>query len=200
MKPMLFEPPTDHYDERIAATDEQICQLIKQRKELSDNNPGFPTEKHITDWSKKYDFEEDFLNYIFVDLLNEDLYKPVVEPKNFIKNTPVMKAFENDDTFYSVTFVSQFENASVVHLTINSHFTSDESEWDYSEHSHFELSIRAEASQYKCRNEGGGGTLGNETFTFIVSPALPDDVSKYKLVFKEYKMPFKKETGFEVVI
>ena len=93
MKPMLFEPPTDHYDERIEATDEQICQLIKQRKELSDNNPGFPTEKHITDWSKKYDFEEDFLNYIFVDLLNEDLYKPVVEPKNFIKNTPVMKAF-----------------------------------------------------------------------------------------------------------
>lgn len=52
MKQMPFEPPVDHYDERIAAVDEQICQLIKQRKELSNNDPGFPTQQHIHDWSK----------------------------------------------------------------------------------------------------------------------------------------------------
>ncbi len=197
---MQFEPPTDHYDERIAATDEQIYKLIKQRKEISCNNPGFPTKRYITEFSKKYKFDENFLNYIFVNLLNEDLYKPIVEPKNFLKNTPILKAFEKDDIFYSVTFIRQFENASVVHLNINSNFTGDVSDWNHSEDSHFELSIKSEDTQFECRNEGGGGTLGNETYSFIVSPALPDDVSKYKLVFKEYKMPFKKETAFEVVI
>lgn len=56
MKQMPFEPPTNHYDERIEAIDEQICQLIKQRKELSNNNPGFPTNQHIADWSKSIIF------------------------------------------------------------------------------------------------------------------------------------------------
>lgn len=200
MERMRFEPPTDHYEERIVETDEQVCKLIKQRKELSHNNPGFPTQKYISDWSKKYGFCENFLNSIFANLLNEDMYKPVVEPKNFLKNIPIVKSFEKDDAFYSVTFVRQFENASVVHLNINSNFIGAMSEWNQSEHSHFELSIKAEDTPFECRNEGGGGSLGNETYTFIVSPALPDDVSKYKLVFKEYKMPFKKETDFEIVI
>lgn len=200
MKHMSFEPPTDYYDERVAETDEQMCQLIKQRKELSDNNPGFPSKKYIKDWSKKYGFYENFLNYIFADLLNEDLYKPVIEPKNFLKNISVLKAFEKDNSFYSVTFVRQFENASVVHLNLHSAIRDDMSEWDHSEHSHFELSVKAEDRQYECRNEGGGGTLGNETYTFIVSPALPDDVSNYDLFFTEYKMPYKRETGFEFKI
>lgn len=30
-----LEPPTEHYNERIEAIDEQICKLIQQRKELS---------------------------------------------------------------------------------------------------------------------------------------------------------------------
>ncbi len=29
-----FEPPTEHYDNRMEAIDEQICDLIKQRKEI----------------------------------------------------------------------------------------------------------------------------------------------------------------------
>ncbi|MDR4888400.1 hypothetical protein RGU12_12795 [Fredinandcohnia sp. QZ13] len=200
MKQMPFEPPTNHYDERIEAIDEQICQLIKQRKELSNNNPGFPTNQHIADWSKKYNFYDDFLNSIFANFLYEDIYRPVVEPKGYLKNIPILKSFEKDGAFYSVTFVRQFENASIVHLNIDSNYTEDVSEWHQREHTHFELSIKGEETHYNCRNEGGGGTMGHETQTFIVSPALPDDISKYKLIFKEYKMPFQKETGFEFVI
>lgn len=56
MKRMSFEPPTDHYDEQIEAIDEQICNLIKQWKDLSNNNPGFPTKQLITNWAKEYNF------------------------------------------------------------------------------------------------------------------------------------------------
>ncbi|MFT4417293.1 hypothetical protein ACLM5H_26045 [Fredinandcohnia humi] len=114
-----FEPPTEHYDERIEAIDEQICDLIKQRKEISSNNPGFPSKQLISTWCEKYNLFEDFLNGVFAHFINEDMYKPVVEPKGFLENIPILKSFENNDVFYSVTFIRQFENASVVHFNID---------------------------------------------------------------------------------
>ncbi|WP_041580442.1 hypothetical protein [Bacillus sp. 1NLA3E] len=200
MKRMSFEPPTDHYDEQIEAIDEQICNLIKQWKDLSNNNPGFPTKQLITNWAKEYNFYEDFLNSVFADFLNEEIYRPIVEPKGFLKNIPLLKSFEKDNKFYSVTFVRQFENASVVHLNIDRISSDEMFEWHQREHTYFELSIVGEGTHYDCRNEGGGGSRGHESFTFIVSPSLPDDISKYKLVFKEYKVPFQKPTGYEFVI
>lgn len=88
-----------------------------------------------------------------------------------------------------VTFVSQFENASVVHFNIDRN-SSDE------EHTYYGLSIEGEETNYDCRNDGGYGSRGHTSYTFIVSPALPDDITKYKLVFKEYNVPFKRTTGF----
>jgi hypothetical protein len=201
MKRRSFEPPTEHYDERIEAIDEQICVLIKQRKDMSNNNPGFPTKKLISDWSKKYYLYEEFLNGVFGHFFNEELYRPIVEPKGFLKNLPILKSFEKDDLFYSVTFVRQFQNASVVHLNIDRD-DSDEMPGVFPEHNWFNLSIDdGEGTDYDCRNEGGGGSGGHRSYTFIVSPPLPDDFSKIKLIFKESKTPFKaKPTGLEFVI
>ncbi|WP_281250637.1 hypothetical protein [Sporosarcina newyorkensis] len=42
--------------------------------------------------------------------------------------------------------------------------------------------------------------MGHESFAYIVSPALPENHSAYKLVFKEYKIPFQKPTGFEFIL
>jgi hypothetical protein len=200
MKQMPFKPPTNYYDEKIKAIDEEICHLIQQRKELSNNNPGFPTKQHIANWAEKYHFYEEFLHSVFSDFLYEEIYKPTFELKGFLKNIPILKSFEKEDQFYSVTLVRQFENASVVHLSIDSNYTDDVSEWHHREHPHFELSIQGVETHYDCRNDGGGGSMGHETFTFIVSPALPDDKSKYRFVFKEYKLPFQKPTGFEFII
>ncbi|MCM3456232.1 hypothetical protein M3685_20190 [Heyndrickxia oleronia] len=200
MKRMPFEPPTEHYDEHIEAIDEQICNLIKKRKELSKNNPGFPTRQLIADWSIKYNFYEDFLNSVFGHLLNEEIYKPVVEPKGFLKNIPILKSFEKDDVFYSVTYVGQYENASVVHFNIDREDVDDEMPRSFREPTFFNLSIEGNEVDYECRIEGGGGSRGHISYTFIVSPALPDDFSELKLVFKQCKVPFQKPTGFEFVI
>jgi hypothetical protein len=197
MKRLPFEPPTEHYHKSIEAIDEQICNLIKQRKDISNNNPGFPSKQLISSWSEKYNFYEDFLNGVFAYFSNEDMYKPVVEPKGFLKNIPILKFFEKDDIFYTVTFVRQFENASVVHFNIDREDSDDE----VREPILFDLSIEGEEVEYDCRNEGGGGSGGHESYTFIVSPALPDDLSEIKLVFKKYKPPFfNKPTGVEFVI
>ncbi|MBS4174512.1 hypothetical protein [Bacillus sp. FJAT-49736] len=200
MKRMRFEPPKEYYNNRIEGIDEQICDLIKQRKELSNNDPGFPTKEHIHAWSKKYNFYEDFLNSVFAHFLNEDIYKPVVEPQGFLKNIPILRSFEKDDVFYSVTFVRQYENASVVHFNIDREDSDDEIPRRFREPIYFDLTIEGRGVEYDSRNQGGGGSGGHSSYTFIVSPALPDDISNIKLVFKECKVPFQKPTGFEFVI
>ena len=200
MKRMTFQPPTEHYDERIEAIDEQICSLIKKRKELSNDNPGFPKKQLIASWAKKYDFYEDFLNSVFADLLIEEIYKPVVEPKGFRKNIPLLKVLEKDDVFYSVTFIRQFENASIVHFSIDRHLEEERMGMYHHQYSEFELSIEGGEADYHCVNQGGGGSGGHMAFNFIVSPVLPDNCSKYTFVFKEYKEPFRKSAGVEFSI
>lgn len=46
---LSFEPPTEYFNEQIAGTEENICKLMKQLKELSNDNPGLPTTKYITE-------------------------------------------------------------------------------------------------------------------------------------------------------
>lgn len=201
MNRMLFEPPTEYYNKKIEAIDEQICSLIKQRKDQSNNNPGFPTKHLIKAWAKEYNFYENFLNSMFTDFLNEDMYKPVVEPKQFIKNIPVLRSFERDRVFYSVTFVRQYKNASVVHFNIDREEAYDEMPERNHEHTFFDLSIKdSKKGNFDCRNEGGGGSGGHESYTFIVSPALSDDITSFKFVFKGYKIPSRKKTDFEIII
>ncbi|WP_156410953.1 hypothetical protein [Paenibacillus sp. Soil787] len=65
MKRMPFERPTDHYDKRISNIDEQICDLIRQRKDISDNNPGFPPFEYISNWATTFELYEDFLKAVF---------------------------------------------------------------------------------------------------------------------------------------
>lgn len=94
MKRIPFEPPTEYYDHRIETIDEPICDLIRKRIDLSNNNPGFPPEQLISNWCNKYGLYEDLLHAIFGKFLNIENYKPFVEPKNSRKNIPILKSIE----------------------------------------------------------------------------------------------------------
>ncbi|WP_342352009.1 hypothetical protein [Neobacillus soli] len=126
MERLPFERPTEHYDDRVFSIDEQICVLLKKRKEVSNNNPGFPPPEYITKWAGQFELYEDLLNSVFGTLRMEDEFKPRVEPKNFIKHLPILKSVEKDAKLYTVTFIRQFENASVVQLNIDWDNSNDE--------------------------------------------------------------------------
>nr|WP_263323283.1 hypothetical protein [Neobacillus sp. Marseille-Q6967] len=205
MKRMPFERPTDYYDERISYIDEQICALFKQRKEISRNNPGFPHLEDIASWAKKYGLYEDFLNSIFSTLRMEEEFKPRIEPVNFLKHIPILKSVEKDGRLYTITFIRQFENASVVQLNIDWDDTTEEPEnieairhhRPLHQHNFIELSI---GEDYECRSNRGGGSGGHYRQNFIVSPPIPDDPSDLQFVFKEYQDFYKsKSTGLEIV-
>ncbi|WP_102275546.1 hypothetical protein [Cytobacillus massiliigabonensis] len=192
--------PTNHYDKQLLQIDEQICALLKQRKELSNNNPGLPPDDVTSNWAIKYDLYEEYLSSLFGALRLEDFFKPRVEPTGFRKHIPVLKSIEKDDRFYSVAAIRQYENASIVQLQIDWDEPEDSPNERINRHkiNTFELFI---SKKYDCWQKRARGSTGHLTYHFIVTPPLPDDISEIDLVFKEYSDTFKdKPTGLEIVI
>ena len=124
----------------------------------------------------------------------EDHYEPTIEPVEFQKYLPVLKAYGDQKVLYTVTYIRQYANASVLYLHMD---------WEEKEDANFypdmlDLIIN---DAYVCRSEGGGGTTGHMSSSYIISPALPDDLTEIELVFKEAGRPFTENpTGFEFSI
>lgn len=197
MKRMLFKRPTTYYDERIKLTDEKICELIKQRKKISNNNSGYPPFEYIAKWAEQFDLYQDLLKSIFGSLCNEKVYRPLVEPEGFCRNLSVLKSIEIDNRLFSVISIRQYSNSSIVNFNIDWANVSDSSERQL-RHIHFELVI---GEQYDCRMTDSIGGEGHIHYNFIVSPQLPDDVSGIKLIFKEYNSTFTDTPiGHDIVI
>lgn len=193
MRKLPFVPPEDFYLEELRPLDEQLCELLKRRKEISDGKPGFPPAAYIMEWAEKYGFYEDFLNYLFRDLREEEAHRPFVEPHGFRKHLPVMKSVELDDKMYSITFIRQYENASVLMLIVD----WEEDEEDHLHHQMvgvFDLSVGPE---FDCRFQSGRGSGGQSSKTFLISPPLPDDLSGKDFSFQGRSYPFA-ENQFEV--
>lgn len=192
------ERPTDKYDERLFSIDEQLCELLKKRKDISTNNSGFPPKEVIANWAKKYGLYEDYLSSLFGSVGLVDYFKPRVDPIGFQKHIPVLKSIEINDCFYSVMFIRQYENASVLRLNVDWDGT-DELPMDiHRQHPIFELFIKG---GYECRKDGRRGSTGTSAYNFIISPPLPDDISGLELDFREYSDNFReKPTGLEIVM
>lgn len=187
MERMPFRKPTDHYEEGIKHIDEKICELISKRKEVSKDNPGYPPFEYISSWSEKFNLYEDFLKSLFGALMNEKMYKPLIKPEGFQRTLPVLKCIEVDNRLFSVTCIRQYSNASVVNFNADWDSTSESLEDVSRRHTNFQLFIN---DQYDCQMLNGTGGSGHFHYNFVVSPALPDDLSGIELVFKEYEHPF----------
>lgn len=184
MKGMAFQPPTDYYCEPLAPTDEQICALIAKRKELSENNPGFPSFELITVWCERYELNEAMTQSLFATMYNENFFSDhfQVEPTDFLKFVAILKCVEIDNILFSVTHMKQYSNASVVNI---------ETEVNNSEpyvrlgHARVELFI---SPDYQSRQHQGSGHGKGMQYSFVVTPPLPDDVTglEFRLSIKPF--------------
>ncbi|GEM_PF-513695 len=181
---MSFQPPTDYYCELLAPIDEQICALIAKRKEISENNPGFPSLESITAWCHQYELNETMTQSLFATMYNENHFLDhfQVEPTGFLKFVPILKYVEIDSILYSVTHMKQYSNASVIYI---------ETEVNNSEpqvrlgHAHVELFI---SPDYQSRQHQGSGHDKGMQYSFVVSPPLPDDITgvEFRLSIKPH--------------
>jgi hypothetical protein len=192
---MPLQRPSIPYDERLSPIDEQICSLLKQRKDLSNDNPGVPSPEFLTQWAESYGMYEEFLYSVFIGMANEKAFRPKVEPSGFRRQLPVGRTIREGERFYTLTTVRQYENASVVQLHIDRDFEEEANV--RSPGSIMELSI---GETYDCRWTGGGGSGGHQTYRYVVSPPLPDDLEGIEFLFREYRRPHRIEpTGLAIV-
>lgn len=197
---MTFEPTESsntYYNESLLSIDRKICDLLNQRKDVLGKNPIFPPDEVISNLADEHDLQEEYLHSLFTTMAMEVSLKPMVVPIEFKKYVPVLKMYEKDGFVYTVTFIRQYANASVLYLDTDWEETKDSTEVNYGP-DFFELSIK---DTYDCRSEGGGGIPGHTSYSYIISSALPDDITGIELIFKEPGRPFNENpTGFEFTI
>lgn len=187
-------------DKNILAIDEQICALMKERKEILKNKTSCPSEETIAEWAKKYGLYEDQLTSIFLVIRNEKHFQPMVVPTDFQKRIPVFQYAEIEDTVYTITFISQYANSSVVHFNTDQEECNDENEISIS-HDHYQFFELDLGKDFSCRDGGGSGSNGHSTHKYIITPPLPNDLSGIEFNFKEVDEPYNAEpTGFEFTI
>lgn len=189
---MSFQPPTKHYCESLAPIDEQICALIAKRKELSKNDPGFPSLEFISAWCLRYELNETMTQSLFATMYNENHFSDhfQVEPTDFLKFIPILKYVEIDSVLYSVTHMKQYINASVIY--IETEVNNSESNVRLG-HAHFDMFI---SPDYQCRQHRGNGDDKGMQYSFVVSPRLPDDVTglEFRLNIKPFPEIPEKQT------
>lgn len=177
-----FRAPTEHYCEALAPIDEQICAMLAQRKEISQNNPGFPHPDMISAWCHRYGLNEELMRSIFASLYYEHRFFPQIEPEGFIKFVPVLKSMEINGVLFAITHIKQYKNASVVYVEAEA--GTDETNLTF-QRTHFELFI---AKDYVCRPGGGCGSNKGIQRSFVVIPPLPDDVNgmEFRITIKPH--------------
>ncbi len=87
----------------------------------------------------------------------------------------------------------QYDNASVVVLS---------ADWEealnlhHSERTHHEFALKISGDQdYDCRMQTGSGTTGKMSYNYIISPALPDDLSGIEFLVQAYNGHGKENPG-----
>lgn len=197
---MTIEPSENsntYYDESLLSIDKKICELLNLRKEVLGENTIFPPDEVISSLADEYDLQEEYLQSLFTTIGMEDSFQPIVEPVQFRKYLPALKTYENQGVLYTVTYIRQYSNASVLYLHIDWEERSEATEASY-QPDLFDLFID---DKYICRSEGGGGTTGHMSSSYIISPSLPDDLIGIELFFKESSAPFTENlTSFEFSI
>ena len=113
---MPFRAPSDYYCDALASIDEKICALIAKRKEISEDNPGFPQPNQISAWCQKYALNEDMILRLFGYMYSEHHFVPLVEPAGFLKFVPILK---------SVNIVSQLIRVNIYHLENFDNFSNE---------------------------------------------------------------------------
>ncbi|UWG96459.1 hypothetical protein LPY66_16405 [Dehalobacter sp. DCM] len=168
-----LQAPTDYYCESLAPIDQQLCAIIAERKGACRGNPGFPPEDSITAWCEQYGLNKNLLFGIFSSLYHEHYFEPMVEPAGFIKFLPVLKSVKVNRVMYTVTYLKQYSNASIVSLEIESLDETADSNSGIG-HAVLELTISPE---YTCRQDSGHSQGNVMQQSFVVTPPLPDDLS-----------------------
>jgi len=189
LRGMSYGSTTDYYCKSLAVIDEQICELLAKRKERSDDNSGLPGLELISTWCEQYGLNIEKTRNIFASMSSEHsfLSHEQVEPTEFQRFVPILKSVKLESILYAVTYMKQYENASVVYIDIELNSAEENVRLEFSG---CELYISPE---YQCRHSGASGHAKGMQQSFVVTPPLPDDVTGFgfKLTVRPHRDEMK---------
>lgn len=152
------------------------------RKDILNNKQALPTEELVAKWSARYGLYKEFIDSLFMTMMNEEHFKPMVEPEVFRRHIQILQAIDQGDYIYSLTSMRQYSNASVIIINIDWEAPEDQ-HYNHETMIHLELSI---GQDYDCRMMNGSSNSDHAAYKFVVSPPLPDDLSGIELRFTKY--------------
>ncbi|MCZ8522373.1 hypothetical protein O9H32_23195 [Paenibacillus mucilaginosus] len=191
------------YDERLRPVDENIVQLLNERKQITESKPYIPPKTMLEAWSEQYGLDFTLLQWLFHGLFhthNDFQYQPY-EPGALRQVIPLMQTTLQDGVEYVLTHMMQYENGSEVHLKIQ--LQAEDAHRIDSIQPNLRLAVEP-AEGYSIRHNGSQGGGPQAHLSFLVTPALPDDLGAVRFAllpsFREPRVPRKERVLDEPVV
>lgn len=177
------------YNESFRNMDENLLKMLNERKKLANGKRFFPPVEQMEEWAKNYDMELAQISWFMHSL--QDGSTPFRMPKGpgeLLSVSPIMKKTQMDDFHYLLTHAMQHEHGTIVHLEIK-HIHNDEGIGHI--RPQLMLHIDDKENFYHVNRDRGHGSGGKTELSFLVSPRLPDDMSKVNFALIPYSMPME---------
>ncbi|WP_151737955.1 hypothetical protein [Paenibacillus tengchongensis] len=166
------------YNDEVKAVDEQILQLVLQRRQLTAGRHLFPKPEIIEEWAGHYGIEAEQITHTFGGIVAALPRRRIREDNGPLQGVlPIMKISVQSDVEYAITHAMQYSEFSIVSVQIT-YLKASEKEVNLSP----ALTLAVEgSSEYEVQHYGGHGGGPKTQIQFAVSPPLPPDLEDVRL-------------------
>ncbi|WP_150271967.1 hypothetical protein [Paenibacillus tepidiphilus] len=161
------------YNDEVKAVDEQILQLIMQRRELTAGRHFFPKQEIIEEWAEHYGMDAEQITHSFGGIVAALPRIRIREDNGPLQGVlPIMKIAVESDVEYAITHAMQYSEFSIVSVQFT-YLKASEKEVSLSP----ALSLVVEGGTgYEVQHYGGHSGGPKAQLQFAVSPPLPSDL------------------------
>ncbi|NRF95559.1 hypothetical protein HQN89_32495 [Paenibacillus frigoriresistens] len=165
-----FQIVPNEYNDNFRRIDENLLQLLSERKSLTKGKRYFPPKDLMEEWSSKYQMEIPQISWLLHSINDRGLPAIPNEPGELLSVLSILKKSIVNGFEYALTHSMQHENGSVVFLEIKQ-INND----DTIGYLRPQLLLEVEGQQeYSVRQTGSHGGGGQTSMKFLVSPRLPE--------------------------
>lgn len=172
---------TNEYNDEVKNIDEQILELIQQRRAITGNKHFFPESKQLEEWTSRFEMDTtqiaQYLHSVNGAISRRKLSE---EPGSLLGVLPIVKRTIFEDCEYILTHAMQYEAFSIVTVEIK---YIKEAVGNVHLRTALKLEIRSETA-YEVQQYGGHGGGVHTQIKFLISPPLPEqlDAIEFSLI------------------
>lgn len=184
------------YNDEVKAIDEQILQLILQRRALTAGRHFFPKQEIIEEWAEHYGMDAEQITHSFGGIVAALPRIRIREDNGPLQGVlPIMKIAVESDVEYAITHAMQYSEFSIVSVQFT-YLRASEKEVSLSP----ALSLVVEGSGigYEVQHYGGHSGGPKAQLQFAVSPPLPSELQDIRFLLVPGGLTFMRMNHTEI--